>query len=200
MPGSDQIRKKIRDTARLLVLNKTDAGANVYTMRAVPLFVPETPAIIFYTGQDIPVTEESHPTNFERRVQLFANYLVQKKDPSIIPEDDIDKIAGQVEDLLLPNIYFEDPPPKQLQSGAFVDKVDPGPQIIDNIRLGAFDSSKDMEGLQDVVGAVAEFEVSYTYARQQGAVDDFLTGDSTYNLENSQEPGDRARDEFPIPT
>jgi len=200
MPGSDNIRKKIRDTAKILISGNTAAGANVFTSRVDTLYRVETPAIVIYTGQDVPVISESHPTNFERRLQLFANILVQAKTPELIPEDLVDQIAGEIEDLLLPNYRFQDPPPKALQGVPWVDAVDPGPEIIDNIRLGPFDSAKEMEGLQDIMGGVAEYEVIYTYAREQGSIDDFLTGDSTYNLENSQEPDDRARDEFPIPT
>lgn len=196
MAGDTLHRKIIRDGTKALLLSNTDAGEDVSIGRATSIFKDEEPHIGIYTPEDIPQTPESHPTNFPRKIQLIIEVLVQKKAGQLVPEDVADKVMGQIEDILLPNIYLQNPPPKQLQSAPF---VTPGPELVENLRLVSITDGKTDEGSQDVYGLIGEFEVIFEYERKQGNVDDFETGEATYDLEGTQEPGDMAEDEFAIP-
>lgn len=200
MAGSDNQRMEIRNGIVDLLRGNTDAGNNVFASRATIPFEGEIPCILVFTPEDYPSESitESHPTNFSRMIRLVLEILVQRSTSRDEPMDNADQIAGQCEDILLPNIYLQSPPPDRLQAGGPPYDT-PGSELCDNIRLGPLTESKIAEGLQDVVGLSAEYVIEYTYQRKTGNVDDFETGDVRYNLEGEQAEADETHDRFTIP-
>lgn len=200
MAGSDYQRVGIRNGVVDLLKGNTDVGNNVFASRATIPYEGETPCILVYILEDYPDENiaESHPTNFKRILRLMLEILVQRSTTRNEPMDNADQIAGQCEDILLPNIYLQDPPPNQLQTGGPPYDT-PGSELCDNIRLGPLTESKISEGLQDVAGLSAEYLIEYTYERKTGNVDDFDTGDVRYNLAGEQAEADETRDTITIP-
>lgn len=157
MPGSDLTRKKIRDNVKsLLVAGVTGAGANVFISRINKTFIEELPGIFIYTTNDNPVHTRHFENTYDRTVTLVTEVIVaQKKDTDII-QDIADTIAGEIEDILLPNVFLQDPAP-------FVFGAAKGPKIISYIELGPTNLSRVDELQEDLFGIIIEFECGYHY-------------------------------------
>lgn len=180
MAGDTLHRKLIRDNTRLLLLGKTDAGQNVFTGRINSYYEGELPAVGIYTPSDTPMPESSHPKSYQKKIVLLVEIAVQKNDA---PEDVADKIAGQIEDRILPNIYLQVPPPKNIQE---TNEGEPGTEITDNIIAGEINEAKEDDGFKDVYGLIMEFEVTFTYVVKTGIVTPFVTGRAEIDIDGEK--------------
>jgi len=80
MPGSDLIRKKIRDNVKsLLVAGATGAGTNVFVSRINKSFLEELPGIFIYITNDNPLNTRHFENTFDRTVTLVTEIIVAQK-------------------------------------------------------------------------------------------------------------------------
>jgi len=181
MPGSDLIRKKIRDTAQsLLIAAPTDAGGNVFVRRINKAFIEELPGIYIYTISDTPVITKKYEVTFDRSILLITEIVVSQINAVDNPQDRADIIAGQVEDTLLPNVYLQDPVPWGVPT--------PGPQIIDEIHLGPTNVSRVDELQEDLYGLIIEFECicHYTQLTPTGVLADFNRFEEKFDIDGEE--------------
>ena len=189
------IRKNVRDVFRSLLLNNTNAADRVFTDRDTPLLEHEVSAIHVYTRDGTPEYSKKYEDQFIRKLQVFAEVLVRKTE-TVVPEDEAEIITGQIEDIILPNHYLQDPPPQSLQTPPL---VTPGSIVVDEVQLGMTTEGKTPEGITNIASLITEFIVEYTYYVRTGSAVPFNTADVQYNLEGQQAEADRAHDRFSIP-
>lgn len=196
MAGNLGIRKKVRDNFIALLKNKTNAGGNVFSQRVEPMFDEEIAVINIYTKDDTPQYSRKHEHEFYRQLQGFIEVLVRKTATILIPENEAEIIAGQVENRIFPNEYLQYPPPENIQAG---NEGTPGNEIVDWIQLGITSEGKTPKGLTDVSSMIVEFLCEYSFEVQTGSVEDFNTGDIQYDLNGEQATADQAHDRITLP-
>ena len=160
MAGADLKRKKVRDTVKALLLGNTDAGDKVFTSRINKAFLEELPGIFIYTPQDTPQLTRKMDQDFERLLLLNAEVIVDQKEEADIIEDIADVIAGQVEDILLPNIFLRNPPPQD-----WPNPVTPGDKLVNYIQLTDTLMSKADDIKEDAYGVILQFTCGYFYEK-----------------------------------
>jgi hypothetical protein len=185
MSGSDLVRKKVRDTIKSLLLSNTGAGLNVFTSRVNKAFGEELPAIFIYTPSDTPILTRKMEQNFNRNLTVNVEVIVDQKDEVDVIEDLADVIAGQVEDILLPNIFLQYPAPGNSPYNA-----DPlaGPKLVNYIQITDTNMVKADDIKEDAYGIVLQFTVEYYYCKQTNAFEeDFKRFGHTY-ITNGSDP------------
>jgi hypothetical protein len=91
-------RSAIRDAIKALLLDETDAGANVYTSRTSPLWQSELPAILIYT-EDESAKPESMRAN-SRSIRTLQVTIHAKIEASEDVDDDVDSLVAEIETLI----------------------------------------------------------------------------------------------------
>lgn len=99
-------RKIIRETVKELLLNNTSVLDRVFVNRYTPLWQTEMPCICIYFKKDTPQPRPRGSYFYRRNLFLVVEIMV-KATPSM--DDDIDDIALEVEDIILPNLYLLGP-------------------------------------------------------------------------------------------
>lgn len=156
MPGSDLDKKAIRDTVKALLLGNTDADDKVYTSRINKAFLEELPGIFIWTPRDTPQSTRKMDQDYNRICEVKIAVIVAEENESQVIQDEVDIITGQIEDLLLPNIYLQNPPPW----------VPPaGPKIVNYIQHDDSNSERADEIKEDTYGTVMDFICEYFYVR-----------------------------------
>ena len=197
MSGYGTTRKDLRDNIRLLLLNLTSAGENVFTERVQPLFPEEVSSIVISIISDTPNRQDKIDWNYDRIIVGKIQISVRRTSSIDKPEDVADEIAGLIEDRLLPNIYMQYPPPTTIQLPG--GEGDPGSEIVDNFDLQELLFAKTDEGETDVFGINMEFTAIYHYNKKQGSVVPFETANIHYDLEGEQTVADQAEDTIELP-
>lgn len=91
-------RINIRQAVKTLLSGATSAGTNVFTNRSDKLWSTELPSILISTGSEEALPETQRAQRYVRTVDL----LVTVKCVSVTG-DEIDALAGQIEDLIIAN-------------------------------------------------------------------------------------------------
>lgn len=93
-------RSAIRAALKALLLDETDAGANVYTNRDASLWESETPAILISTSE-----ESANPTTFRhnRYTRDLTFEIAVKVKTNDAVDDELDALIAQVETIMLNN-------------------------------------------------------------------------------------------------
>jgi len=90
-------RQAIRAAMKALLLNNTDAGANVYSNRKSPAWQSELPAIFIHNHEE-PLQSES--INVQRYVRNFQVLIDVMAEATASVDDTLDQIAAEVETII----------------------------------------------------------------------------------------------------
>lgn len=93
-------RKRIRQAIVAALLNKTDAGANVFASRARKVFAHELPAILVYAREESAEVFNDSPRELRRVLSVGIEIAAAANDAL---DDTLDDIAEQVEATLREN-------------------------------------------------------------------------------------------------
>lgn len=90
-------RSAIRQAIKTLLVDETDALANVYTSRTSLLWKSELPAILIFTEQESAVPESMRNTRSIRTLQVTIH---AKLEASEDVDDDVDTLVAEIEVLM----------------------------------------------------------------------------------------------------
>ncbi|MDX1602014.1 MAG: hypothetical protein R3209_03020 [Salinimicrobium sediminis] len=165
-----------------LLLGNTDAGSNIFISRVNKAFIEELPGIFIYTISDTPKQTSKTMTNFDRVCINHIEILVPEISESQTIQDEADIIAGQVEDILLPNMFLQYPPPPA-NSYAVPTPPAAGPKIVNSIQVTDTQMARVDDTLEDVYGITLEITTEYYYCRATlQELQDFLRFGHDYKI------------------
>lgn len=181
--GKDHPRKAIRDKAVAMLAGKVyldSTAINVFKTRFLPLYPDELPALGVYIVDEPADHQETAPREYFREPQLRID-IVLAKDGVEDPDDEIDYIAKQVEDLLMIN-----------------NKMD---GLIADLFLTGTTITPKVDGDKIYLGATMNFKLEYYTAgpEEQGAplVEAFETANTDIAPDRQEEETIEAETELP---
>lgn len=112
--GTKEIHRRtlIRSTLQNLLLNNTDVLDKVFKSRPTVIWQEEMNCICIYNSRDVPKEKGSDGQLWIKRdLDLSIQIFVKQSDEI---DDELDRIAKQVEDILFPLRYLTDPETKEI--------------------------------------------------------------------------------------
>lgn len=167
-------RKMIRDAVVALLLNHTQVKDRVFANRYTPLWEVELPCICIYFKKDLP-ERRAQGCYFYRRDNTLTVEIMVKASPAM--DDEIDAIALEIEDIILPNIFTRDPM-SGTETASFSD-------------MGETDISLSQDGSKLFGSGRITFEIQYQQdiPELKAGVTDFLTVMARINVEDPATEG-----------
>lgn len=183
-------RTQIRKAAARIVRDRTLAGSRVFLSRSEVTQDTELPCIVVYTRGETMRVENESPRE-ERRTLRLAFEVIGAEDASGgTPDDQVDGILCDVEDLVLPCLH-----PDGLGVDFDIDAAGTG---MESLEEGEDDTGRQVVGqLRLTVRVVYFYEVDETKSLP-GPPQPFTGADVDYELEAGGNP--EAQDEINVPT